>query len=342
MNNEIRFFAAANGYDGFRSYFDSVFNSADFEKIYVLKGGPGTGKSSFMKAIKKEMQAIGCSCESIYCSSDPMSLDGVICEYGDKKIAILDGTTPHERDAIIPGSIDEIVNLGDAWDTEWLTAEKDKILDLNKEKKNAYKTAYSYLKICGSTVKQKEFLMAIARNSKKLKIGQKSKAETKTKIRLVSSFGKYGSYRFDTLEKLSEKIFSVIGEDIYAYKLMNEIYENLKNNGGEIIQCPSPFDKNKTEALYHTESKTAYVIGGNGEKIQAEKYFTVKDKTDAERIRVLEEIYNSSIKESERWFNIASDMHFRLEDIYSRAMNFDINNKILGEKLSIIKSYLGL
>ena len=33
------FFAAANGYSGFRSYFDKIFNPKDYDAIYILKGG---------------------------------------------------------------------------------------------------------------------------------------------------------------------------------------------------------------------------------------------------------------------------------------------------------------
>ena len=39
------YFAAANSYEGFISFFDNIFNSEKFDRIYVIKGGPGTGKT---------------------------------------------------------------------------------------------------------------------------------------------------------------------------------------------------------------------------------------------------------------------------------------------------------
>ncbi len=342
MNNEKCFFAAANGYGGFISYFDSVFVSSDYRKIYVLKGGPGTGKSSFMKTVKKELTEMGCECESIYCSSDPKSLDGIICEHNGKKIAVLDGTAPHERDAVIPGAIDEIINLGDAWDPLWLSGERDKILKINKEKKKAYQTAYSYLKICGSIMYETDKLSPLLRNDKKLKVTIKSKAEPFLHLRLISSFGKYGKYGFNTLDDISDKVFSVSGEERQVYMLMGEIYEKARSAGGEITHFPSPLDKSKTEAVYLHETKTAYIAGGNGEKIHADKYFKKSDAADTERVKALTRMYDTALKESERWFNIASDLHFRLEDIYSEAMDFSINNKILEEKLPILKKCLDL
>ena len=48
------YFAAANSYRGFISYFDKIFPSTEFEKIFVLKGGPGTGKTTVANIIAKE------------------------------------------------------------------------------------------------------------------------------------------------------------------------------------------------------------------------------------------------------------------------------------------------
>ena len=47
----FEYFASANGYTGFRSYFDTVYKSENFDKIIILQGGPGSGKSSLMKAL---------------------------------------------------------------------------------------------------------------------------------------------------------------------------------------------------------------------------------------------------------------------------------------------------
>ena len=51
LSHTREFFASANGYTGFRSYFDEIFDSRDYTAIYVLKGGPGTGKSTLLKVL---------------------------------------------------------------------------------------------------------------------------------------------------------------------------------------------------------------------------------------------------------------------------------------------------
>ena len=47
------FFAAANTGRGFVSYFDEIFFCDDIKQRYVIKGGPGTGKSSIMRRVAK-------------------------------------------------------------------------------------------------------------------------------------------------------------------------------------------------------------------------------------------------------------------------------------------------
>ena len=117
-NNEIRdntYFGAANGYGGFRSNFNAIFSPEELDKLFIIKGGPGTGKSTLMKKIK-ERYSSSASIITILCSSDPDSLDGILIKKNGVTIGIADGTAPHVIDAKYPGVIEEIVNLGDGFD----------------------------------------------------------------------------------------------------------------------------------------------------------------------------------------------------------------------------------
>ena len=79
MKNEFsKCFLAANSGEGFVSYFSDCYNYADGWRAYIIKGGPGTGKSSFMKYVTAKAQERGYDIELCPCSSDPDSLDGVI------------------------------------------------------------------------------------------------------------------------------------------------------------------------------------------------------------------------------------------------------------------------
>lgn len=93
MSQPLHFFLGANTPQGFVSRFDQLANPAEGWREYVIKGGPGTGKSTLMHKVAEEFKSAESRMELIHCSSDAASLDGVILH--DLKIAIADGTSPH-------------------------------------------------------------------------------------------------------------------------------------------------------------------------------------------------------------------------------------------------------
>ncbi|WP_066638277.1 PRK06851 family protein [Desulfolucanica intricata] len=135
-------FPGGNTYKGFYSFYDYIIEP-DANRIFVIKGGPGVGKSTFMRKIGETMLEKGYDVEFHCCSSDNGSLDGVVIPA--LKIAMLDGTAPHVVDPKNPGAVDEILHLGDHWDQAGLLAHKAEILACNKETGRLFTRAYSYL-----------------------------------------------------------------------------------------------------------------------------------------------------------------------------------------------------
>lgn len=91
---QVRFYLGANSPTGFYSLYDQLIDPASAEDILILKGGPGCGKSSFMRRVAKAVEDKGLAVEYIQCSGDPDSLDAVV--FPSLKTAIVDGTAPHE------------------------------------------------------------------------------------------------------------------------------------------------------------------------------------------------------------------------------------------------------
>lgn len=89
----LRFFLGANTPQGFVSRFDQLADVNDGWRTFVIKGGPGSGKSTMMKKIKEAIGGGHGDIELIHCSSDVDSLDGVIAS--GLKFSIADGTAPH-------------------------------------------------------------------------------------------------------------------------------------------------------------------------------------------------------------------------------------------------------
>jgi hypothetical protein len=140
-------FPGGNTSQGFFSFYSYIMSQEEAKRIFILKGGPGVGKSTFMKKIANEMLNMGYDVEYMHCSSDSNSLDGVVIPAIG--IALMDGTAPHVVDPKTPGAVDEIINLGDCWNERGIAGSKSEILKLSNEISARFQRAYRYLMSAG-------------------------------------------------------------------------------------------------------------------------------------------------------------------------------------------------
>lgn len=99
-----RFFGAAT-VDGSLDYIPEV--TLDIPKRYLIKGRPGTGKSTFLKKIAAAAMEKGFDTEIYHCSLDPNSLDMVAVRA--LGFCLFDSTAPHEYFPSRPE--DEIIDV---------------------------------------------------------------------------------------------------------------------------------------------------------------------------------------------------------------------------------------
>ncbi len=154
MSAERHYFPGNNTPLGFFSYYRYILGQREAHKIICIKGGPGSGKSTFMKKIAKAFADLGEDIDYLHCSADEDSLDGVVLR--NRKVALIDGTSPHITDPVTPGAVDKIVNLGEFWNEDGIEANKDEIIDLNEECSEWYKIAYNYLNAAKSVFRSLE------------------------------------------------------------------------------------------------------------------------------------------------------------------------------------------
>lgn len=139
MKGRIRnFYAGGNTAKGFHSLYDSALKGLD--RLFILKGGPGTGKSTLMKSVGEKMLNKGFNIEYLHCSSDNSSIDGVIIR--SLGVGIVDGTAPHVIEPKVPGAIEEYVNLGVAWNSKQLAKNKEIISEIATSISGKFQTAY--------------------------------------------------------------------------------------------------------------------------------------------------------------------------------------------------------
>jgi len=161
---ERHYFPGNNTPEGFYSYYRYILGQREASRIICIKGGPGTGKSTFMRKIGESFRQMGEDVDFLHCSADENSLDGILIH--SRKAAIIDGTSPHVTDPVSPGAVDKIINLGEYWNEEGIRANKAEIIDYSEESAGWYRICYNYLSAARSVYRSLEeiYSSAVERN----------------------------------------------------------------------------------------------------------------------------------------------------------------------------------
>ncbi len=340
MEKTLKYFLAANSCEGFKSYFDSCYNPKDNWQCYIIKGGPGTGKSSFMKkvaeyAASKNEKYILCPC-----SSDPQSLDAVI--FQDKKTVILDGTAPHTIDPIYPAACEEILNFGQFWDSDKITDKKE-IIGVTDKNKALHKTVSKYLyaaghimldsyKIALSCTKTEE-TKAFADKLIKKNIPQKSSRSYEW-VRFIQGITPEGVIAYpETVTSGCENI--IVIKDKYhacANIIMNQVRNYCLINGYEIITLKNPFLPSIiTDHIVIPKLKLAFVTEDDGILFDTtsrrihNRRFTSNSllHNSISRLRLNHKVSSNLLKAATDTLIQAKLTHDVLEKYYIDAMNFN-------------------
>ncbi len=139
--SSVSYFPGSNTCRGFHGYFEELLPDESKKRVYIIKGGPGVGKSTLMRRVGAAWEKQGRPVQYYWCSGDPDSLDAVIAD----GCMLMDGTSPHVTDPTLPGAADGIINLGECLDEVIMAAHREEVLQLHREMKRCYSRAYHYL-----------------------------------------------------------------------------------------------------------------------------------------------------------------------------------------------------
>ena len=326
---EKRYFAAANTVSGFVSYYHEIFGAC--EKIYIIKGGSGTGKSRFMRDIAKYVlnNLPRSLVEYFYCSFDPHSLDGIMI---DRRIAVIDGTPPHVYEPMLPGVKEELVDLGAFWSSKALVEKKNELISLMRRKKAHFERVYRYLSSYGElmAVVEEHFLSAIDHD--RLRLGAAkcvSELESNEKggsiIRTTSAFGRYGLYSL-----IDEKIFR--GRLGIEHLWLSSIIHEAEIFGISAEIAYDPLFRNRPSRV---------TLGGCAvftlENVEISEYLRsdayIGSINSDEVAKTADTILDSAALE----LSAASSVHFEIEKIYASAMDFEKKEAFTKEFLNRIE-----
>lgn len=261
MEKIKHYFLSANSCDGFCNYYKYLNSKETKEFTFILKGGPGTGKSTMLKNIGKHFSSSGFKIEYFHCSSDPQSLDGV--RLVDFNISVVDGTSPHVMNSNVPLIDSKIVNLEQFINNE-IIKDEAKINRYLQKKKEHYALAYLYLKVAGELYKiqtlEKINPNEVKRQTKKilknLKLSARKKQGEVRKMFLGATGFEDNFIKQNNYQQIIQLNFTPL--------LGSEVLKNLSNEivkkGYDITSVFSPLVKDFQEGIIINRRNTLLII----------------------------------------------------------------------------------
>jgi len=342
------YFVGMNTGRGFVGKYSEIIQEKKLKRLYIIKGAAGTGKSTLMKRCAIACEEIGYKVSYYRCSSDPDSLDCVVI---NDSVSILDGTKPHSLDMTYPGAVSQLVDVTSFWDSYALRGLRDEIIRITDEKKVAFTDGYSLLSdISGLAMERynssirfvlldkldKYITRLITAFGKSRGIGERRQV-------IIRSVGMNGCVRLNTLEHTASTIIKV--NDVYAsaYHFMDMLAGRLTKSGYDIITSPDPITPELICDIFIPQNKTLITLDSS---LNADKQINMIRFVDTVKLSETRGIMRLSLKCSEALlseavnvFKNAGKAHFKLEQIYSSAMDFgslnayveELNNRIISE-----------
>lgn len=356
FNDYPQFFLGCNSERGFVSKFENAYDPTDGWRAFIIKGGPGTGKSTLMKKVAAKLSEKGEKVIISPCTGDPDSLDAVIAP--GLKVIIMDGTAPHIVEGTYIGASERIVNLGAAFDNEMLYENREKIIGISDKISKTYSKVYRYTSILGAfendihkmllpTVKRDK-INSYCRNFAKSRLKKLPKKGTET-VCFLDAITCRGKMFFDkTAPLVCKNVITVCdGGGTAADILLKNIKTAALENGYDVAACPDPLNPGgRLKHLLIPEAGTALVSepsgsqGARSRKIHAKRFYDEKllslskerRNFDKRAMKEIEKITVAAMAE-------AKSLHDELEKLYTPAVDFAevdrISEKVISDILKL-------
>lgn len=337
MSAQQRYFAAISSGSGFINRFSDYFDPDKLDRLYIIKGGPGTGKSTVMKRVAEAAEKKGFEVIRCLCSSDPGSLDGILVP--KLSFGMTDGTAPHAADPRYPGAVDVILDLYPFFDVEKLRREKEELVRL-------YALSAAFRKSCGRcrrfaalALSEELAVTGSCLNTEKLgAAADRCAAGIRGRrggayLRQISAFSTVGEITLDTYGAICREKVAVCDEHGSAFIFMNELKKRLTAAGTEFYYSVNTLLPQNCEAIFvpedgryfHITGKAAENGAADGGKRVNMKRFVISGKVREARtrLRTCEKAVRALNAEALRLNGEAGVIHGMIEEIYKNAVDFD-------------------
>ncbi|MBQ9940837.1 MAG: hypothetical protein IJO74_04790 [Clostridia bacterium] len=338
--NQNPVFACAATAFGFKSLFSEIFRPEQYNRAYILKGSCGSGKSSLISKVAQICCSENLPCELFACSSDPSSYDGIIIP--DKKIYIVDGTSPHITDPLYPGAAEVVIDTSTGLDEKSIKDHRDTIIDLCKKSSAGFSRAYSFLRAAYEMDKGICELSSEHFNHGKMMsaIRRFSKATIPaghgciTKRRLTRVYCKDGLYESRAFIKNAEKNCIVTDKYGTSRIFMEAMVQEAVRKSQPVTVSLSPLDFKTITEIYLPEISMSFTVCDPKDTSRTPfRIFNMarfEDKNSIresiQKIRFMKKCFSGLTDGAVQSLKNAYDCHSALEKIYSGSTDYSAND----------------
>lgn len=334
-----RFFLGANTKSGFYSLYDGFTDPAAGDFLWVIKGCPGCGKSSFMRRIAAAAEQAGLRAEYILCSGDPDSLDGV--SFPERRVAYVDGTAPHVIEPSCPGAAGLYLDLGAYLDAGTLQAHLTEIADLTRRYRAQYAAAYAMLAGAAPLLPKNQPMNADSTAEKLNRRIDSLASRTLRPLkkqggivhRFLSAVTCQGHLRLDdTLRALCNRLILLDNALGLGHAALSRLAALAAARGYDVILCHDPLEPEKPEALLLPELSLAFLAAEESaaslpapERRLRLDTLAARALTPEDRALLREKRRESRalLRAAEETLARAKALHDQLEAVYHPHVDFD-------------------
>lgn len=347
----LHFFLGANSAGGFYSLYDALLGGR-YDDLMILKGGPGCGKSTFMRRLAAAEEARGGRVVYIHCSGDPESLDGAV--FPDRRAAVVDGTPPHALEPTYALACERCVDLTRDCDIAAAKERRAEIIALTDRYRACYGEAYRALRAAIAAAEERRAILAPQLDGERLRrrvagiLARELRAAGESEGRVERAFLGGVTHcgdicRFDSVSALCPRIYALCDSAGLGAELLAQVSEGAYARGYDALVCPDPEQPQRAQHVLIPGAGVAFVTanarlgdpGGTHRRLRldamAEEGLARGTKA---RLRFLRRIEDALREEAVAALGRAKAAHDELEACYHPCVDFAAVTALADEEIA--------
>lgn len=339
MNESVHIFLGANSGEGFYSLYDQLLGGR-FDDLLIIKGGPGCGKSSFMRAVAEKLAGAGLEQIYVNCSGDPDSLDGVL--FPSIRTGLVDGTAPHALEPVYTAAHERYLDLTRFYDVEAAKTSREAIVAHSDAYRAAYAGAYRILRAADALESERRAAVYAAADFDRLLrraegiIRRELRGRGETRGRIDRAFLGGMTHRgelcrFDTVDALCPRVYELCDSCGLASAALERVADAAAEAGCDVLVCPNPDRPREPMHVLIPERGLAFVTstarlpypGKAYRRLRIDAAATEKlTRAERAKLRLTGRIERALRDEAEEALGRAKTEHDALEAAYNPCVDF--------------------